>query len=41
MSSSVSEEPVHLFSEYMYKHVYVILLLIEEFIVDLGWCFRC
>jgi len=41
MSTSVLEEPEHLFSGYMNKHVCVILLLIEEFAVDLGRYFRC
>ena len=35
MSTSVSEEPVPLFSGCMNIHAYVILLLIEEFAVDL------
>ena len=30
---------VPLFSGYMNKHIYVILVLIEEFAVDLGRCF--
>jgi hypothetical protein len=39
MSTSVSEEPVPLFSGCMNIHAYVILLLIEEFAVDLDRCF--
>jgi hypothetical protein len=40
MRTSVSEEPFPVCSGYMNKHVYVVLLLIEEFAVDLGRCFR-
>ena len=39
MSTSGSAEPVPLFSGYMNKHVFVILLLIEQFAVDLDRCF--